>query len=237
MKDLKIDSSVPEIPPEIEARQRQSIALTPFAAESIGADTYRSDNDSREIAVDPRREAQVLAARRSQIDVLNELAKTPPGYEPCAGLSAAQTQEIMARHYLGAPPMDSFYGDLTPAFVVWMFEDHPRDAHVRYYTRLMPNLGTWMARQHPKFEYTPRVADVVPVDFGQKPTEGREIPTLAGVSAEKQKLMEEITELKKQLVEDAELKKLRAELAELKKAMNPEATPTRRPRATSPEVP
>jgi hypothetical protein len=120
-------------------------------------------------------------------------------------------------------------GDLTPEFIVWLYEKHARDAHVRFYTRLMPDVGTWIARNRPDYKYSASVGTVIPADFSILPTEGREIPTLATVSAEKQKLLDEIARLKQNQAEYAEMKKLRKELADLKASLNP---PTRRPRKT-----
>lgn len=47
----------------------------------------------------------------------------------------APVSKIKSKGYAGAPPMDPDMGDKTPAFVDWLYENHPEDAARRYYGR------------------------------------------------------------------------------------------------------
>ena len=145
-------TDVPEIPPEIQ--NRRPVALTQLAAESDGLDEVCVPDNNSGITRQSR-VARPLQVDMKQVAALNELTKAPPGFEPCAAMTASQVHAIMAKTYPGQPTLDPHYGDMTASFIVWLFENHPADAHVRYYTRLMPNLGVWMARTHPKFRYVP----------------------------------------------------------------------------------
>jgi len=47
----------------------------------------------------------------------------------------APVSAIRAKTYEGSPPLDPDAGDKTPAFVDWLYENHPEDANLRYQTR------------------------------------------------------------------------------------------------------
>lgn len=158
---------VPEIPPSVQNRMARGTALTQDAADEIGADEVCVP-----VAEGGVGEAAAAAARNSgptrirlrhqqeqfdarQIDALNDLAKAPPGFEPAAGMPAADVMKIMGMHYPGEPTQDPTFGDRTPEYVVFMFEQHPVHAHIRYLSRMMPDVGRWIAKHHPKFVYKP----------------------------------------------------------------------------------
>jgi len=42
---------------------------------------------------------------------------------------------IKTKTYAGAPPFEDGSGDKTPAFVDWLYENHPSDADLRYLNR------------------------------------------------------------------------------------------------------
>lgn len=50
-------------------------------------------------------------------------------------VTADETRRIRALGYKDSPKMDSNTGDLTPAFVEWLYLNHPYDAAVRYAAR------------------------------------------------------------------------------------------------------
>lgn len=50
-------------------------------------------------------------------------------------VSAEETRKIRCMSYKDAPKMDPNTGDLTPAFVEWLYLTHPYDAAVRYAAR------------------------------------------------------------------------------------------------------
>lgn len=50
-------------------------------------------------------------------------------------VTADETRRLRGLAYPDAPKMDSNTGDLTPAFVEWLYLNHPYDAAVRYAAR------------------------------------------------------------------------------------------------------
>jgi hypothetical protein len=224
MQNQKTKSDLPEIPDEIAGRPQ--IALTQFAAESINAEEFRGNDDDQPVV--SLSNSPVVFAREKMAQKIDELCKAPPGYEPCIGLTAEQQRIIMGKKYPGQPELDPELGDYTPAFICWLFCHHPRDAHVRYYTRLMPSVGRWIMKEFPDFSFKNTVAPIA-MDFSQPPVEGRKIDTIESLRAELAAL--KAAAVKPPEVEDPEMAKLRAEIAEMK---NPSpataAVPTRRPR-------
>lgn len=130
-------ASDPEVPDTIA--RRRPIALTHIAAESgqaeertglttIGQSGKRNINEGL---------AAHNAQRKSRTKALKAKAaaeKAIPA-EPLAGLTREQIEQFRSRSYTGAPKMDGMLGDRTPAFVNWLYKNHPKDAAVRYYAR------------------------------------------------------------------------------------------------------
>lgn len=135
-------SSEPETPPEIASRR--PVALTHIAAESGQASErpgLTTVGQSGRMHIDenvPRgtpglqRTAKARAAKAAKAAAA--AAKAMPA-EPIAGLKREEIEAIRGKTYPKAPKMDGTLGDRTPAFVNWLFKNHPQDAAVRYYAR------------------------------------------------------------------------------------------------------
>lgn len=73
--------------------------------------------------------AHVTKRGRPRKAQLAEVDEVPEVAEVVAVQDAAT---IKAKRYADAPPMDAAAGDKTPAFVNWLFDNHPEDASIRY---------------------------------------------------------------------------------------------------------
>jgi len=138
----KQGSAEPEVPPEVAARR--PIALTHIAAEDGGAQEQSGlttvGQSGRAPVHAPRgtmtpNQARTAKARATKAKKAVAAAVQAIPAEPLAGLTRAQIDEIRGRTYPGAPKMDGELGDRTPAFVNWLYKNHPQDAAVRYYAR------------------------------------------------------------------------------------------------------
>lgn len=152
-------NEVPEVPAEL--LNRRPVALTAYAAEAEGLDTICVPDNEAGITRQSVRPQQIRFNER-QIEAINELCSAPAGFEPAAGMPAKAVMEIMGRNYPDAPKQDPFFGDRTPEFICWLYENHPVEAHIRYLSRLMPDAGRWIAKNHPKFVYVPGKRVAIP---------------------------------------------------------------------------
>jgi hypothetical protein len=135
----------PEIPDEVARRKR--VALTPVAAEEQGTVT-------REGATDYGASKSINAglaaynASRGSAGKTQNVRKAVEKFifdtfkgEPLKGLNMAQVDEIRGRNYPKAPKMDATIGDMTPAFVNWLYANEPKDAAIRYaYRDILPTV-------------------------------------------------------------------------------------------------
>lgn len=153
----------PEIPDAIRSRLSKSNRPAGFAPRSPEAEEDNAKEEVQELGKprDLRKFFKALAAalkvakpirpvtetkdvKRGEewfrevrtINVPVELTVGADGLPYAAeAVSAEETHRVRALNYKDAPKMDPQLGDLTPAFVEWLYLNKPYDASVRYFSR------------------------------------------------------------------------------------------------------
>jgi hypothetical protein len=233
----KVDE--PLVPDELQ--NRGGIALTQWAAEPAkdGTAVDRIALEGDTAGAVPLRQAPGLS--KDTIAFIDQLCANPPGFNATAGLKADEVLAIMARTYPGMPPMGPT-GDLDPNIIIWLYNNHPADARVRYALRLMPSVSKWISRWYPDWKWEAPVlqvkwdSPVLPIPTGSaEPTEADQLRAkIAAIKAAKAAREKPV---------DPEVLALRAELAALEGGtpdvlppVKPAKIPTRRPRKPSPSA-
>lgn len=127
---------VPEIPPEVQNRMSRENAVwsEPGAPEGAGfhdpLQTLVKDFDASPEACAKARKAIAAVCRERKIALGDDNMPMP------LVLREGPMRSLLAKKYNKAPAMDGDLGDLTPAFVEWLYLNHPSDAATRYYGRI-----------------------------------------------------------------------------------------------------
>lgn len=119
-------ADTPDTPPEVLAAQARSRPLNRTTAELIEAKEY----------VDESGHLQPLAFVPSRGDAAakeaRQRAEAFMGGEPLRGIPVETIAAVRANAWPDAPAMDPEIGQRTPAFVNWLWANHPKDAKIVY---------------------------------------------------------------------------------------------------------
>lgn len=125
----------PEIPPEVQRRMdtERKVWSEPGAPEGGGfhdpLQALIGDFEVSEASVRKARRAIIAACKSRKIPVDDEGMPLP------LTLPEGKMRALLAKQYPGAPAMSPELGDLTPAFVEWLYLHDPQTAATRYYGR------------------------------------------------------------------------------------------------------
>lgn len=139
-------ADTPDTPPEVLAAQARSRPLNRTTAELIEAKEYVDESGHLQPVtfVPSRSDAAAKDARQR--------AEAFMGGEPLRGISVDAVATVRSRSWPDAPAMDPEIGQRTPAFVNWLWANHPKDAKIVYaYKDIWPTAlpANWPPRPPP----------------------------------------------------------------------------------------